>query len=108
VARKPKKEGKKAKEARSARLASPHLADIHKLARSFGLVDSTPERWGNLDKAVKQLNAEAPAGVAYKVFFLGKWGTGYLEWGFVVLWSRARIISRTRVGWSRVKLTWVG
>lgn len=42
-------------------------------------MDSTPERWGNLDKAVKQLNAEAPAGVAYKVLFLGKWGTGILN-----------------------------
>jgi hypothetical protein len=75
VTRKPKKEGKKAQGSQKPppRLTSPRLADIHQLARSFGLLDSTPERWGNLDKAVKQLNAGAPAGVAYKVLFLGKW-----------------------------------
>lgn len=64
-------------------------------------MDSTPERWGNLDKAVKQLNAEAPAGVAYKVLFLGKWGTGILN-GLRSLYGVRRIILENsgRVGMS--------
>ena len=50
------------------------------LKHSFGLIDETPERWENLKRDVAKLQAEAPADVQYKVFFLGEWGAR-MPWG---------------------------
>ncbi|KAK4685313.1 hypothetical protein P7C73_g4838, partial [Tremellales sp. Uapishka_1] len=40
------------------------------LERSFGLIDSSADRWRNLKKDVKKLQDDAPDGVQYKVLFL--------------------------------------
>ena len=44
----------------------------YKLHRSFGLIDTSPERWYNLRSAVTKLQDEAPPDVRYKVLFIGE------------------------------------
>ncbi|KAF8550479.1 phosphoglycerate mutase [Imleria badia] len=43
----------------------------------FGLVDEGPDRWTTFAAAIQSLNAAAPQGVQYKVFFLGRHGQGF-------------------------------
>ncbi|KAG6335893.1 hypothetical protein ID866_3202 [Astraeus odoratus] len=52
----------------------PHLREL--LPR-FGLIDDSPERWIKFKASIKQLNANAPSNIQYKVFFLGRHGQGY-------------------------------
>jgi len=47
------------------------------LSRSFGLIDTSPDRWTNLRKSIKKLQASAPPGTQYKVLFLGRHGQGW-------------------------------
>ncbi|BEI85008.1 hypothetical protein CcaverHIS002_0504090 [Cutaneotrichosporon cavernicola] len=47
------------------------------LKRSFGLLDTSAERWPNLRAAVSELQRNAGDGVAYKVLFLGRHGQGW-------------------------------
>ncbi|ORY22492.1 histidine phosphatase superfamily [Naematelia encephala] len=51
------------------------------LQRSFGLIDTSPERWNNLRRDVAKLQAQATDGVQYKVFFLGRHGQGWHNFG---------------------------
>lgn len=44
-------------------------------------MDTSPDRWHNLRADVARLQAEAPAGVHYKVFFLGRHGQGWHNYG---------------------------
>lgn len=43
----------------------------------FGLLDDSPERWTTFKAKIDALNRDAPAGTAYKVFWLGRHGQGY-------------------------------
>ncbi|EJT46043.1 hypothetical protein A1Q1_05425 [Trichosporon asahii var. asahii CBS 2479] len=45
--------------------------------KSFGMLDQSPERWANFQRRVEELQATAPPGVQYKVFFLGRHGQGW-------------------------------
>lgn len=41
------------------------------------MLDQSPERWANFQRRVEELQATAPPGVQYKVFFLGRHGQGW-------------------------------
>lgn len=56
-------------------------ARAQQLKRSFGLIDTSPERWHNLRKSIEELQRKAPEGVTYKVFFLGRHGQGWHNFG---------------------------
>lgn len=47
---------------------------VAQLDKSFGLLDQSPERWSNFKASVDKLNAEAPQGVSYKVFYMSRHG----------------------------------
>ncbi|KAK1219975.1 putative phosphoglycerate mutase pmu1 [Marasmius sp. AFHP31] len=43
----------------------------------FGLIDSSDNRWINLQEEVKKLNEESPANERYKLIFFGRHGEGF-------------------------------
>ncbi|OWZ31903.1 phosphoglycerate mutase [Cryptococcus neoformans] len=51
------------------------------LKQSFGLMDTTPERWYNLKASIKELQDQAPEGVYYKLLFLARHGQGWHNFG---------------------------
>jgi len=38
------------------------------------MIDTSPDRWHNFKRDIARLQADAPSGVQYKVFFLGEPG----------------------------------
>ncbi|EKM51431.1 uncharacterized protein PHACADRAFT_200260 [Phanerochaete carnosa HHB-10118-sp] len=50
---------------------------IGALPPRFGLLDDSPNRWVAFKAKIDELNARAPEGTAYKVFWLGRHGQGY-------------------------------
>lgn len=52
---------------------NPKICVNDQLERSFGLIDTSPERWQNLKASIAQLQLYAPEDVQYKVLFLGKY-----------------------------------
>ncbi|ODN83924.1 phosphoglycerate mutase [Cryptococcus wingfieldii CBS 7118] len=54
-----------------------HIEFEDLLGKSFGLIDESPDRWHNLKASIEVLQNEAPAGVIYKVLFLGRHGQGF-------------------------------
>ncbi|KAF7334999.1 F-box domain-containing protein [Mycena venus] len=56
-------------------LADPAL--IGAVPARFGLLDSSPVRWFTLTTKLRELNARAGAGAAYKLIFFGRHGQGY-------------------------------
>ncbi|KAF7366032.1 F-box domain-containing protein [Mycena venus] len=48
-----------------------------KVPARFGLLDSSPARWFTLTTKLRELNASAGAGAAYKLIFFGRHGQGY-------------------------------
>jgi hypothetical protein len=57
------------------------------------MLDTSPARWANLRARVAEMQAAAPAGVAYKVLFLGRHGQGWhnfaaAKYGHQVRWGR--------------------
>ncbi|KAI6152367.1 histidine phosphatase superfamily [Pisolithus tinctorius] len=57
-------------------------SEFHELPPRFGLIDDSPERWSKLIASIQQLNVDAPSHVQYKVFFLGRHGEGYHNFGW--------------------------
>ncbi|GJF00616.1 phosphoglycerate mutase-like protein [Phanerochaete sordida] len=50
---------------------------IGALPPRFGLLDDSADCWATFKAKIDELNARAPAGTAYKVFWLGRHGQGY-------------------------------
>ncbi|GAA5923036.1 putative phosphomutase [Sporobolomyces koalae] len=60
--------------------SSPNFNDTKEydlLEHSFGLVDSSHERWSRFQAAIDQLNERSDKHTAYKVFFLARHGQGW-------------------------------
>ncbi|KAI1794895.1 histidine phosphatase superfamily [Ganoderma leucocontextum] len=49
---------------------------IGALPPRFGLVDDSPQRWKTFQARINELNAAAPQGTKYKVFYLSRHGQG--------------------------------
>jgi hypothetical protein len=61
------------------------------LKHSFGLVDSSKERWSRFQTEVDKLNEESDKHTAYKVFFVARHGQGWHNVSLYVLVSASRI-----------------
>lgn len=65
-------------------------SDFHEaLPPRFGLIDDSPERWSKLIASIQQLNVDAPSHVRYKLFFLGRHGEGYHNFGWTKYGQKA-------------------
>jgi hypothetical protein len=71
-------------------LLMPWLTDFHQTSKStghdsshdyldesFGLLDTSKERWTNLRKDLRRLNDESDGDTVFKVLFLGRHGQGW-------------------------------
>ena len=57
-----------------------YLLQFVQLPSGLGLLDARESRWTDFKAEIDQLNANAPEGTSYKVFFLGRHGQGFREY----------------------------
>ncbi|RXK38098.1 phosphoglycerate mutase [Tremella mesenterica] len=58
-----------------------HLTFNEVLKRSFGLIDTSEDRWTNLKSSISKLQSNAPPGVSYKLLFIARHGQGWHNFG---------------------------
>lgn len=56
------------------------LPQLDQLPARFGLLDDTADHWSRFEHKIAKLNRDAPDGVSYKVFWIGRHGQGIREY----------------------------
>lgn len=56
------------------------LPQLDQLPARFGLLDDTADNWSRFKHKIAKLNRDAPEGVSYKVFWIGRHGQGIREY----------------------------